>query len=1309
MECVELPCRSARDSLLCHSSWERHNPSRHVCSSPSVPACGECLPSFAASPPPPLPPHLPAPLPSHSSSSNGCSSSRGSYRSVHHSRDLNKDRRRSRSGNRYESSRHSRRSPDRRRSRSREDRRRRSHRYSRSRSPSRKRYREASPAPPVPKKPVSKYDGITVIPKEILDRESKSWIRSSSADLYYAKGSKSGLTHATPRLLKLIERFQSDILERGNTIRSSLCPPYLPLKINPNIIHKCKGKCEEDEDDSESESDSDEEAPKEKKSLSERWMDHRIKQKDRLHEELWGNRPGELNDGPACRCSIKSRSVGIRHQFYKGEDELPKVELDSHSNNVDKLYHYRLSVSPSSNFMFKEPTSIRHDEHDYVFDGFSLLTTSPLPNNLPICKVVRFNIEYSVVYFEEKVPENFSIEELKLFESYLFYEILDLVDWRMNERFYFMPRFVRRLQDNGKEILSMNAVLEYCLKSNVPLVDEIDLGTYCKLSKMEWQNTVADQVRGMIVMKPGAKPPAVRVDQLDREGDDDRDENEQVEALKGGDVISYPVIVHFGVRPAQLCFSGNLEYQKTWKDYKKFRHLLANMPKPSLNDKATLEEMEDKLMEIRANSKTRRDVTVTVNSQGFFRTGFRCDIVQHALLLPVLVNHFRMHSSLDYFEKRIKYKFKNRYLLQLAVTHPSYKENYGTTSDHARNTITNCGIRSPEFGDRRVHYATTRKRGINTLIHIMSRFGKSKETESRVRHNERLEFLGDAVVEFITSVHLFHMFPDLEEGGLATYRAALVQNQHFAILAQKLELERYMLYAHGADLCHDSELRHAMSNCFEAVMGSIFLDGGIDVADRVFADALFGGENFLLETWIKIPPHPLQIQEPEGDRSWIEKYPLLQKLTRFEDMTGIIFTHIRLLARAFTDRSIGFSNLTLGSNQRLEFLGDTVLQLITSDYLYKYFPEHHEGHLSLLRSSIVNNRTQSVVCDDLGIPRFARFSNPKADLKTKDKADLLEALIGAIYVDKDLNYCRVFAEVCFFPRLQQFILNQEWNDPKSKLQQCCLTLRSMSGKDPDIPIYKVIESKGPTNTRVYIVAVYFRGERLAKSSGPSIQQAEMNAAKDALENCKHLFPHLKYQKRVVERSFSKQSLQEKKKVWEEEVRNKRRELKLDEPYKETINHEPSSGHLDKKNGPITPSKNPSLPRSQDPNNMSGNSSSNSIRRSENHKSSSSMVTNGSSDKRGDDHPPSTLVSKRSSSLHNNGATSHRVMSKSGGSYSSSNKVPESSDHKGPSRASSSSTTPHKSPTTPEGMEEGEIQSSDEEYSHISCHERALKS
>lgn len=112
----------------------------------------------------------------------------------------------------------------------------------------------------------------------------------------------------------------------------------------------------------------------------------------------------------------------------------------------------------------------------------------------------------------------------------------------------------------------------------------------------------------------------------------------------------------------------------------------------------------------------------------------------------------------------------------------------------------------------------------------MSRFGKQQETESNITHNERLEFLGDAVVEFLSSIHLFYTFPDLEEGGLATYRAAIVQNQHLSVLAKTLKLDQFMLYAHGSDLCHDLELRHAMANCFEALMGSLFLDGGIEVS-----------------------------------------------------------------------------------------------------------------------------------------------------------------------------------------------------------------------------------------------------------------------------------------------------------------------------------------------------------------------------------------------------------------------------------------------------------------------------------------------
>lgn len=401
--------------------------------------------------------------------------------------------------------------------------------------------------------------------------------------------------------------------------------------------------------------------------------------------------------------------------------------------------------------------------------------------------------------------------------------------------FHFIPRFVRDLPDNGKEILAMSEVLRYLLDNSGPLVDSESLKEMLLINQAEWQDYV-DFIKGMVVTNPGMKPCSVRVDQLDRNVADlpeckDTDEN--------GQEIVHPVIVHFGIRPPQLSYAGDPEYQKAWKEYVKFRHLIANMSKPTYEDKRKLESKENKLQEMRTQGRMKRNVTVAVSSKGFFRTGIMCDIVQHTMLIPVLTCHLRFHHSLNYLEDVIKYPFQNRYLLQLALTHPSYKENFGTNPDHARNSLTNCGIRQPEYGDRKIHYMNTRKRGINTLINIMSRFGKEYETDSNITHNERLEFLGDAVVEFLTSIHLFFMFPDLEEGGLATFRAAIVQNQHLAVLAKKLHLDEYMLYAHGSDLCHELELRHAMANCFEALMGALLLDSGIEVADKVFGSALF--------------------------------------------------------------------------------------------------------------------------------------------------------------------------------------------------------------------------------------------------------------------------------------------------------------------------------------------------------------------------------------------------------------------------------------------------------------------------------------
>ncbi|XP_013101802.2 ribonuclease 3 [Stomoxys calcitrans] len=956
----------------------------------------------------------------------------------------------------------------------------------------------------------------------VLDENNREvWIRSSPADPYYRRTKLIQEVESTPRLQILCQLFEEELLKRSDRIKEKL-PPYKPPPRPTTRRRVCKHKSEGCSS-SDSDSSDNEDFKLEQDNCMEE-LSRKVQHPYRIHADLWHNEAGEMNDGPLCRCSQKSRRVGIRHGIYPGENCYTKC--DPNSNNASKLHHYRITISPPTNFLTKTPTIIKHDEHEFLFEGFSLFSHFPL-GDLPTCKVIRFNIEYTILYVPEKMPENFTIRELDLFFKYMFHELLELVDFSLLPKldesgvescpaFHFLPRFVRDLPDNGKEVLAMCEVLKYLLDNAGPLVDKPLLNNLERTPQTEWQDYV-DNFKGMLATKPGYKPSSIRVDQLDRNVAD------LPECYDKEDGLCYPAIIHFGIRPPQLSYAGNPEYQKAWREYVKFRHLMANMSKPSFKDKRKLEEKEARLQEMRTQGRMKRNVTVAVSSKGYHRTGIMCDMVQHGMLVPVLTGHLRFHRSLDLLQQNIEYKFKNRYLLQLALTHPSYKENYGTNPDHARNSLTNCGIRQPEYGDRKIHYMNTRKRGINTLINIMSRFGKEYETMSNITHNERLEFLGDAVVEFLSSIHLFFMFPELEEGGLATYRAAIVQNQHLALLAKKLHLEEYMLYAHGSDLCHELELKHAMANCFEALMGALLLDGGISVADEVFMNALFMEDDQLREIWKKLPGHPLQEQEPMGDRDCISSYPMLQELNKFEDSIGIQFKHIRLLARAFTDRSIGFTHLTLGSNQRLEFLGDTVLQLICSEYLYRHFPEHHEGHLSLLRSSLVNNRTQAVVCDDLGMTKYAIYSNPKAELKTKDRADLLEAFLGALYVDKGLLYCEQFCHVCLFPRLQMFIMNQDWNDPKSKLQQCCLTLRTMDGGEPDIPLYKVIESSGPTNTRVYTVAVYFRNKRLATATGSSIQQAEMNAAKQALENSRDLFPQLDHQKRVIAKSIKKQT------------------------------------------------------------------------------------------------------------------------------------------------------------------------------------------
>ena len=91
------------------------------------------------------------------------------------------------------------------------------------------------------------------------------------------------------------------------------------------------------------------------------------------------------------------------------------------------------------------------------------------------------------------------------------------------------------------------------------------------------------------------------------------------------------------------------------------------------------------------------------------------------------------------------------------------------------------------------------------------------------------------------------------------------------------------------------------------------------------------------------------VENPDGDRHLISKYNILEKMARFESEIGVEFKNIRLLAKAFTQRNVKFNEITKGHNQRLEFLGDSICGFLSAEYLFRHFPLHHEGHLTLLR------------------------------------------------------------------------------------------------------------------------------------------------------------------------------------------------------------------------------------------------------------------------------------------------------------------------------------------------------------------------
>ena len=223
---------------------------------------------------------------------------------------------------------------------------------------------------------------------------------------------------------------------------------------------------------------------------------------------------------------------------------------------------------------------------------------------------------------------------------------------------------------------------------------------------------------------------------------------------------------------------------------------------------------------------------------------------------------------------------------------------------------------------------------------------------------------------------------------------------------------------------------------------------------------------------------------------------------QFEESLNLNFKNKDLLREAFTHRSyINESNRNdLAHNERLEFLGDAVLELVVTDYLFKKYPDRTEGDLTSYRSALVNAVTLGEVARTLGMNEYLLLSKGEAKDTGKARqiilANTFEALVGALYLDQKYDGAEAFIAERLLPLTPEIVEKELWKDAKSFLQEKAQEEMGVT------PTYKVVREVGPDHDKKFVVAVLLGDELVAEAQGKSKQEAEQGAAAQALKEKK---------------------------------------------------------------------------------------------------------------------------------------------------------------------------------------------------------------
>ncbi len=217
-----------------------------------------------------------------------------------------------------------------------------------------------------------------------------------------------------------------------------------------------------------------------------------------------------------------------------------------------------------------------------------------------------------------------------------------------------------------------------------------------------------------------------------------------------------------------------------------------------------------------------------------------------------------------------------------------------------------------------------------------------------------------------------------------------------------------------------------------------------------------------------------------------------------KETLGVEFADIQLLVTAFTHRSyVNEHKKTVQEhNERLEFLGDAVLELVVTEYLYSHFADP-EGVLTNWRSSLVRTESIGGAAARFGFEPLLRLSRGERRGTDRARAQILansyEAVVGAIYLDKGYEAAKAWIERSIVATFQDILDSGSWMDPKSHLQEMT------QSREGATPLYKVLSEEGPDHEKLFSVGVFVNGRMIGRGNGPSKQAGQQKAAEAALK------------------------------------------------------------------------------------------------------------------------------------------------------------------------------------------------------------------